>query len=314
MNGESFVVGQSRHIEEIRGACATFGPFAMPVTITGETGTGKSVVAAELHRRSRRANEPLVRIAASELSAELIQGTMAGNVKGAFTSADTSLSGLLEPARGGTVWLDDVQDLALDVQPYLLDCVESKPLRPVRGQRTFIPDVRWIVGTQVPLRLLAEQGRLKRDLVARFGVASIDLVPLRRHKEDIPVLAPHLLGRAAARENVPTPTVGRNTLDALARHDWPDNVRELESALYHGLVLAVSGGTDRIEPRHLPAALRVRHRRSAEARVSETDLRDALSASAGVLKDAALALDVTPRTIYRKMKSFGMRGGTGPVT
>jgi DNA-binding NtrC family response regulator len=307
VNEDSYLIGSSRHIINVRGFCGLFGPRGITVVTVGETGTGKSVVAVELHCLSARSTHPLVRIPAAELKSELIQGKLAGVVQGAFTSANKDRDGLLVTDWPIDVFLDDIQDLPLDSQGYLLDCLDGKPLRAEGGVKTFIPDVRWIIGSQESLAALVLAGKLRRDLAARCGGAEIRLLPLRHHREDVVLLAPHLLARLAAKEHLDVPAIGACAMKVLVEYDWPENVRQLESVLHYALVMASASGDKAILAKHLPAGVGNGQCRGLRQPAEALRLRQVLDANDWNITKVSAILGIARRTVQRKMKAYGIR-------
>lgn len=291
--------------------CAVYGPRRRNVVIEGATGTGKSLVALELHNQSPRRHKRLVRISASELDPDLMRSMLAGHKKGGFTGAVDDFAGLLQDAEGSSVFLDDVQDTRLASQPYLLDVIEGMAVRGIGVARPFVPDVRWIFGTQRPLATLVAEG-FKRDLAARMGHAGIVLLPLCQRLEDLDQLVPHLVAKAARSEALTPPTVSLRVMDALRRHPWPDNVRELEDVLSVALIEANAEDVEAIELRHIPEAYRgVPFATDAPSRrrqrVSRDELLDALDGSNWVVARVADRLGVDRRTVFRRMLEYAIQ-------
>jgi DNA-binding NtrC family response regulator len=302
-------------MQHVRARCGVYGPRRRPVVVQGETGTGKSLVALALHRLSPRCAKPFVRIAAGELDPQLVRATLAGHVKGGFTGAVDDSSGLLGEADGGTVFLDEVQELLMEVQSYLLDAIEGKPLRAVGEPRPFVPDVRWVFGTQRALAALVAAGKLKRDLAARMGRTSIELLPLRERAEDLEQLVPHLLLKAATLEALlPVPGISPRAMSALLRHPWPDNVRELEDVLSEALIEAAIESASTIEVRHLPEGYRGKPYVAGRRRraISREELLDALDSNRWIVKAAAAKLGVDRKTVSRWMLEFGIQRPSSP--
>jgi DNA-binding NtrC family response regulator len=308
---ETLLVGDSAHIHDILRQCAMLGPRERNALILGETGTGKTLVARELHRRSRRRDKPFKRIASGELlNAQLLQATLAGAREGAYSDLTSDRLGILRAAEGGTVLWDDIQDLPLPVQPYLLDVIERAPIHALGEERDyFVPNVRWLFGSQRPLCELVATGKMQRDLASRIGRRTIRLLPLREHPEDIATLVPHSLASIAALEALPPLRCSERALAALMRAPWPDNVRELEDALSDALIEAAFESAPCIELRHLSEDLRAPVRLAnarQKFRASRDELHDALEANRWVVARVARALGVTEHTIRRYMKAMGL--------
>lgn len=304
---DSLLIGDSLTMRHVHAQCLTLARRRRTVVVVGETGTGKSLVAEELHRRSGNPR-PLMRISATELPAAMIQSALAGHVRGAFTSAFQARLGLLEAASGGVVFGDDFQDLELGAQPYLLDVMEGKPIRAMGSERTFIPDVRWIIGLQRSPEALIAEGRLRPDLAARWGFARICVPPLRERREDVAQLAPHLLARMAAEEHAPTLGIAPEVVGLLMRQPWPGNVRQLDSVLYSAMSEAQAEEVEVIRLHHLPEGMWSPVRGGAKRRwLDRAAIEDALGRSRGAVASAAGLLGVHQRTLWRRMRELGMR-------
>lgn len=224
----SHLIGTSEHLGDVRERCAWLGPLRPTVALVGESGTGKTLVARELHERGGP-RRPFVRVSLSRLGHSLVDGELLGHAKGAFTGADRPHVGFLEQAQGGSLVLDDFQDACERAQALLLEFADRQGQVALMGTRGWRPDARIIVVTQVPLAELAKD-TVRADLIYRLDDVSIHLLPLREHMEDLPALVPHLLGQVAQELGLPLPHLADPLLDALARYTWPGNVRELEHA------------------------------------------------------------------------------------
>jgi two-component system nitrogen regulation response regulator GlnG len=221
----------------------------VPVLITGETGTGKELVARAIHRHSRRQDGPFLPICPAALSPGLIEAELFGHVKGAFTGAGQDRKGALELAQGGTVLLDEVGDIPLAVQVKLLRMLEHREITPVGEARPRAIDIRVIAATHRPLAQLMETGAFREDLFFRLGVFPIEVPPLRDRRDDIPALAAHFLGlcrpQASHRDDLTPEAVAE-----LMERPWVGNVRELRNAIEHAAVVARG---EPIRGEHLPA-------------------------------------------------------------
>jgi DNA-binding NtrC family response regulator len=307
MTDDSLLVGNSQAMRRVREQCARYGPRRHTVALIGETGTGKFVAAEEIHRHSAAADRPLVRISAAALRPEFVESTLAGHIKGSFTTAVASRVGLLLAAAGGCIFGDDFQDLHEEVQPYLLDVMESRPVHILGTERTITPAVRWILGLQPTPEELVTDGCLRADLAARWGLLRITIPPLRERPEDIGPLAEHLLVRIGAEESLPVPRVSSEALTALLRFPWPLNVRQLESVLIAAVLDAHEDGAGIIRLRHLdPSLLCLDECGKLRRRPSRAEIETALAESGDVVASAARRLGVASRTLWRYMKEFGI--------
>jgi two-component system response regulator HydG len=285
-----------------------------PVLITGETGTGKGYVARRIHERSARASEPFVEINCASLSATFFESELFGHERGAFTDAKQAKRGLLEVAGRGTVFLDEIAELAPEVQPKLLKVIEEHTFRRLGGTAEMRSQARVVCATHHPLADAVAGRRFRADLYYRLQVLTIELPPLRERPEQIPVLARSLLPRGAR--------IGERALRALEHYPWPGNVRELKNALWRASILAEGG---EIAPEHLAlpavaAAMSRTHAGSdadgtpppAGAPTTTTTLADAerraivaaLGATAGNKVRAAQLLGIARSTLAEKLKRY----------
>jgi two-component system response regulator HydG len=214
-----------------------YGRTTAPVTIHGESGTGKELVARALHRSSPRSAGPFVAFNCSAVADTLLESELFGAVKGAFTGADRDRKGLFELAHGGTLFMDEVGDMSLDMQAKLLRVLETGELRPVGGRGVVKVDVRIISASHFDLRALSQEGRIREDLFYRLNVLRIELPPLRERREDIPLLVDHFLDLVARDREEPRRRLAPDALEALLRHPFPGNVRELRNVLERACVL-----------------------------------------------------------------------------
>jgi len=219
------------------------------VLLIGETGTGKEVCARRLHHLSSRSAGPFVVVSCAALSPGLVESELFGHEKGAFTGAHSRRQGRLEAARGGTLFLDDVDDIPLEAQTKLLRVLQDSTFERVGGTDPIKADVRFVAATKKNLEGLARAGKFRDDLMYRLGVVQIEVPPLRERPEEIIVLADHFLKRSLARMGRPEKTFTRGALEVLKNFSWPGNVRELEH-LVEGLV-AIHSGSE-ITEEHLP--------------------------------------------------------------
>jgi DNA-binding NtrC family response regulator len=221
------------------------------VLIIGETGTGKELVAQAIHSNGPRAGQPFVAVNCSAIPATLLESELFGHERGAFTDARSAKPGLLEVADGGTVFLDEVPSLPLEMQAKLLRFLETREVRRVGGVRDAVVDVRILAAANVDLRARIEEGEFREDLYFRLAVMPVELPPLRERGRDVLTLARAFLTRLAAEYELEVPGLSRGAAMALERHSWPGNVRELRNAIERALLLADTGV---IEPGHLALA------------------------------------------------------------
>jgi transcriptional regulator with GAF, ATPase, and Fis domain len=211
------------------------------VLIEGETGTGKDMIARTLHQLSKRRDAPFIVVDCGAVAGTLIESELFGHEKGAFTGAVTARQGAFELASGGTVFLDELGELSLDLQPKLLRVLEQRELRRVGGSKTLKVDLRVIAATRKDLRSEVEKGKFREDLYFRLNVVPITAPPLRDRREDIGLLIDHFLARMVADGQV-APQLSEATRQALYAHDWPGNVRELRNVMERALALGTDPG------------------------------------------------------------------------
>ena len=225
------VVGRSIGMRRVFYIAETYAPTDASIMITGETGTGKEVVAEEIHRHSPRASKPFVVIDCAALAKDLIESELFGHVKGAFTGAASDRPGAFEYANGGTVFLDEIGDLAPELQPKLLRVLEKHEIRRVGTNAVQKIDVRIICATNRRMDLEVNEGRFREDLFYRLCVVNLELPPLRRRKEDIPLLARKFVSDLHGSDALDEIVDFDAAMDVLRRQEWPGNVRELRNLI-----------------------------------------------------------------------------------
>ncbi len=235
------IVGKSEIMLKVFDLVAQVAPSRSTVLIQGESGTGKELIAKAIHANSPRKDKAFVPVNTGAMPSELLESTLFGHVKGAFTSAVASKKGLFEVANGGTLFLDEIATMGMDTQAKILRVLQDKRFMHLGGVSEIQVDVRIITATNVDLRQEVREGRFREDLYYRLNVITIDLPPLRSRREDIPLLAQHFLDRFAAENGLSARRLSADALRALMDYDWPGNVRELENAIERGVVL--SSGT-----------------------------------------------------------------------
>lgn len=237
------VIGQALSMRTIFGVLERIAPTDATVLLDGETGTGKDVLARAIAARSTRAGKAFVVVDCGAVSYSLIESELFGHERGAFTGAVAARQGAFELSDGGTLFLDEIGELPLDVQPKLLRVLETREFRRVGGNKTLRTNVRVIAATKRNLLREVGAGKFREDLYFRLAVVPVTVPPLRARREDIPMLARHILKITSAPREY---SLGTETLDALAAHDWPGNVRELRNVLERAVYLAQATKSDEL--------------------------------------------------------------------
>jgi DNA-binding NtrC family response regulator len=234
----SNIIGKSDVMLRIFDLIAQVAPSRSTVLIQGESGTGKELIAKALHSNSTRKDKPFVPVNTGAMPTDLLESTLFGHVRGAFTSAVSSKKGLFEVANAGTLFLDEIGTMGMDTQAKILRVLQDKRFMQLGGVHEIQVDVRIIAATNVDLRQAVREGKFREDLFYRLNVINIELPPLRSRREDIPLLAAHFLKYYAEENSLPPRNLAPDALRALMDYDWPGNVRELENAMERGVVLS----------------------------------------------------------------------------
>jgi DNA-binding NtrC family response regulator len=285
-----------------------------PILLSGETGSGKGWIAKLIHAASPRHAAPFVSINCAGLSTSFLDTELFGHEKGAFTDAKTQKLGLFEIADGGTLMLDEIGDLALDLQPKLLTVLETQRFRRLGGTREVEVDVRLIAATHVDLGAAAKSGKFREDLYYRIAALPIRVPSLKeRGSDDIAELTLHLFASIRAQLGRGPKEITADALALIVGHDWPGNVRELRNVLERSLLLAA--GADKLEPRHLPSELRPRAAACSDGPASD-DLTMAAAERAHIERVLALAkgnrvraaklLGLARQTLYNRLRDYGL--------
>ncbi|HEY6448535.1 MAG TPA: sigma-54 dependent transcriptional regulator [Acidobacteriaceae bacterium] len=235
------IVGKSDAMLRIFDLVAQVAPTRSTVLIQGESGTGKELIAKALHANSPRKDRPFVPVNTGAMPSDLLESTLFGHLKGAFTSAIAAKKGLFEVANGGTLFLDEIATMGMDTQAKILRVLQDRRFMHLGGVQEIQVDVRIIAATNVDLRQAVREGKFREDLFYRLNVIAIELPPLRSRREDIPLLTAHFLRRFSEENALPARSFTPDAMRALVDYDWPGNVRELENVIERGVVL--SSGT-----------------------------------------------------------------------
>lgn len=237
-NNETPLLGESESMKRIRALIERAGPTDANVLILGENGTGKEIVAREIHRLSRRSSEPLVSVDLGATSETLFESELFGHVKGAFTGASGERIGRLKAADHSTLFLDEIGNLPLHLQPKLLTALEQRQVVPVGSNKPVPIDVRVVAATNMAEDQLTDEKRFRQDLLFRLNTIEIHLPPLRQRRDDIPLLLKHYLAQYSRKYDRPDRLLPADVCDTLVEHDWPGNVRALRHAAERAVIMA----------------------------------------------------------------------------
>jgi two-component system response regulator PilR (NtrC family) len=317
------IIGRSPKMKQVFDLIIQAAPSRSTILITGESGTGKELVARAIHTHSSRPDRAFVTVNSGNLPPELLESTLFGHVKGAFTGAVYPKKGLCDMADKGTIFFDEIGNIPLETQAKLLRVIQEREFMRLGGMETIKVDVRIIAATNCDLKQMMEAGRFREDLYYRLHVINIYLPPLRQRKDDIPVLAQHFREKYGEENNKKTLELAPEALDLLMEYHWPGNVRELENVMERAVVLATGS---RIGPDLIPD-----HVRTAPAfqipkfvvppegisfkdvitNVEKRLIESTLEAAGGVQKRAAELLGIKPTTLNEMIKRYdiGVRRG-----
>ena len=315
------IVGTSnvmQHVFQLAGSAIT-----TPVTVLlqGETGTGKELIARAIHYNGARKDRPFVAVNCGALSEALLESELFGHKRGAFTGAIADRKGLFEVAHGGTIFLDEVGETTPAMQVKLLRTLQNGEIVPVGETTPRYVDVRVMSATNRDLEQDTSRGKFRPDLYYRLSTFPISLPPLRARKEDIPILAAHLLQRITVTFGKTVPGFSPETLDALTRYSWPGNVRDLENEIKRAVALVGAG--ESIQPEHLSDRLTARRSvrpsggaaaislRSARERFEEEFITDILRQHGGNASQAAKVMGVSRVMLQKKISTYGLRQKVG---
>ncbi|MDA8384255.1 MAG: sigma-54 dependent transcriptional regulator [Betaproteobacteria bacterium] len=306
----SRIIAGSQAMQEIVALVERIGDLDIPVLVTGETGTGKEVVARAIHAASRRAQAPFIAVNCCALPEELLDSELFGHVKGAFTGATANMRGLFQRAHKGTLFLDEIGDISPRLQAKLLRVLQEGEVRPVGGEAEVKVDVRVIVATNRDLDAMVAAGGFRSDLLFRLNVLPIALPPLRERREDIALLVDHFLMQLRQRRGRDDFSLTAAARDKLLEYDWPGNVRQLENIMERSFALHAKAVLDADDIALGPPA-GGSGAREDETRLSLTEMetrhiRRVLAAHGGNQVAAARVLGISRSTLRRKLDEAGL--------
>ena len=319
------IIGKSEPMKKVYELIRLSAPSRSNILIAGESGTGKELVAKAIHHASPRARNAFVTVNSGSLPPELLESSLFGHMKGAFTGAIATKRGLFEVADGGSIFLDEIGNINLETQAKLLRVIQEKEFMRLGSVETVKVDVRIIAASNADLSKLMAENRFREDLYYRLNVITIPLPPLRRRREDIPLLVAHFLEKYSEENKRKVREVTPDAMRILLDYAWPGNVRELENTIERAVVLCTG---DRIGPEMLPDYLRFPAQTDQPAMIVPSDgisLKDAVSRyertmilqslemANGVQKRAAELLQLKPSTLNEMMKRLGIHARSNAV-
>jgi formate hydrogenlyase transcriptional activator len=303
------MVGASLKFRELTERIQLVASTTATVLITGETGTGKELVARAIHNLSPRSNRPLVKINCAAISAGLVESELFGHVKGAFTGATDRRVGRFEYADGGTLFLDEVTELPLETQAKLLRVLQEQEFEPVGSNRTMKVDVRLLAATNRNLAELVREGRFRMDLYYRLLVVPVDVPALRERRDDVALLAAHFVRRVSRQFGRHVERISEDMMRELVAYDWPGNIRELENFLARAIVLCPGDTLDMRLLAAEPSPPAATQSRSLEA-TERKHIEEVLASTGWVVegaKGAAMVLKMNPSTLRSRMRRLGIQ-------
>ena len=306
------IIGCAPEMEKIYRIIGKAAHSNHPVLILGESGTGKELVARSVHFSGPYRDKPFIPVDCGSLVPTLVESELFGYVKGAFTGASQTKDGLLSIAQGGTIFLDEVGELPVDLQAKLLRAIQEKEIRPVGSTRRIPIDVRILAATNRDLEHAVSQGTFRKDLYFRLNVLSVKIPPLRERRQDIPLLVGHFLDRLS-REAGMERMLTDDAMKALLAYDWPGNVRELENCLERSCALTTAPLMQLRDlptyihgmPAEQPGSVRVQRKITPMAELEKQTIMSALAQLNGDKLLAARLLGIGKTTLYRKLKEYG---------
>jgi PAS domain S-box-containing protein len=317
------IVGQSPALLTILQQIDMVAPTDASILIGGESGTGKELIAHEIHSRSERSHRPMIRVNCASIPRELYESEFFGHVKGAFTGAVKDRAGRFELAHEGTLFLDEVGEIPLDLQSKLLRVLQEGTFERVGDEKTQKVDVRIVAATNQDLKKEVEQGRFREDLFYRLNVFPIEVPPLRKRTDDIPLLASHFLTLAAKRFHAPQPKLSKANVLQLQNYEWPGNVRELQNVLERAVITSQKGtlqldlpmgnGKRRNIPLPVDTSIQIDTKIFTEAEMKQREQENLLAALQQSRwkifgpGGAAERLDMKPTTLISRIKKMGLK-------
>jgi DNA-binding NtrC family response regulator len=325
LDGNADCIWVAEPIAELVAVAKKIGPTPLSVLLTGETGTGKEMLARTVHRASDRADKIMLPFNCTAVPRDIFESQLFGFRRGAFTGADTSFVGVIRSAEGGTLFLDEIADVPLDVQPKLLRFLETHEIHPLGEPHPIKVDVRVIAATNANLEQLVSQGRFREDLFYRLNVVRLRLPPLRERREEIPALVEHYIQRYSDQQRKGRITLSDEALEYLLLYAWPGNIRQLANEVNR--MIAMADADAALTSAHLSAEIQATRRTIAAAAAPEPEMRvsldqslpdavefvermmvqSALDRSKGRIEEAAKLLGISRKGLFLKRRRWGLQ-------
>ena len=316
----SRIIGKSKPMKDLFETLAMIAPSDATVLLYGESGTGKEIVANALHENSPRARRPFIKVSCAALPETLLESELFGHERGAFTGAVGRKEGRFQLANGGTIFLDEVSEMSPTTQVKLLRVLQEREFEPLGSTKTIRVDIRIIAATNKNLEEEVKEGNFREDLFYRLNVVPIELPPLRRRKEDVPLLARHFLNIYREKTQASIKGFLPKTMDLMIRYDWPGNIRELENAIERAVLLcqgeyisaedlphAVQGAEGEELPRvAVPSGMTLKE-------VAREVIVQTLEETEGNRTQTARILGISRKTLQNKLKEYGIQEGENGV-
>jgi DNA-binding NtrC family response regulator len=317
-NNPDQVVGESHALKEVMEKAELYAKSDSSILITGNTGTGKDLLARTIKQNSMRASKPMVIVNCATIPKALFESELFGHVKHAFSGAEKNRKGLAHEAHQGTLFLDEIGEMPLDIQPQLLRFLESGEIRPIGQNSNIIVDVRVIAATNRNLKEMIEEGAFREDLYYRLEVLQLHLPPLKNRKDDIDLIVDNCLSRLSKKMGKNKPKISKLSMQKLRRYDWPGNIRELQNVIERALILAREG---EIKPEHLVRTGGPSGRADSDssggigdllplADIERLHILAVLKNCGGNQRKSARELNISKSTLWRKLKEYGIDSGS----
>jgi len=303
------IIGQSESMMQLFSMISKVAATSANVLILGENGTGKELVAREIHRHSERADNLFMAVDMGAISESLFESELFGHVKGAFTDARENRAGRFETASDGTLFLDEIGNINLPLQAKLLTAIQNRKITLVGSNKEIDIDIRLICATNMPIYDMINENRFRQDLLYRVNTVEIKLPPLRERTDDIPVLVDHFLEDYCNKYNLPVKKISKSTMNRLSQYNWPGNIRELRHAIERAVIMSDSA---QLGPSDFFFSDRQRGKKELSFdsynldEIEEQVIREVIARHGGNISHAAKELGITRTSLYRRVQKYGL--------